>query len=388
MRTSVLVVLGGIPLAAGALGCRAPGTGSVQQVDSAGVEIVLNTGADRELDWSFAERYRLGGADEGPEAFFQVNRWVVGTDKHGMIFVLDLSNIRVEVFDSSGRHVRTLGAKGGGPGEFRYPFMLAVGEEGNVAVMDWGKGALVRFASDGSIVDQVSFSDLGQPAGSFRLRADTAWLLTKNYGEGSATQVLRRLFGTSMTAVLELPFDRGRPVRFDCGIGLTASEPVFARDLVWDLSGPKLAVNTGPAYVIDIYVGDDLVSSVRREGELRPVTRELAVREVGDGMTIRVQGMGDCVVSPDEVVEKRGYTEFVPAIRNLMFAPDGGLWVERYTLRGGAPRTDVFTASGQYVGTLTGRELPLAFLPNGDIIATETDESDVQRLVVYRVRRT
>jgi hypothetical protein len=357
MRTSVLVVLGGIPLAAGALGCRAPGTGSVQQVDSAGVEIVLNTGADRELDWSFAERYRLGGADEGPEAFFQVNRWVVGTDKHGMIFVLDLSNFRVEVFDSSGRHVRTLGAKGGGPGEFRYPFMLAVGEEGNVAVMDWGKGALVRFASDGSIVDQVSFSDLGQPAGSFRLRADTAWLLTKNYGEGSATQVLRRLFGTSMTAVLELPFDRGRPVRFDCGIGLTASEPVFARDLVWDR-------------------------------ELRPVTRELAVREVGDGMTIRVQGMGDCVVSPDEVVEKRGYTEFVPAIRNLMFAPDGGLWVERYTLRGGAPRTDVFTASGQYVGTLTGRELPLAFLPNGDIIATETDESDVQRLVVYRVRRT
>jgi hypothetical protein len=79
----------------------------------------------------------------------------------------------------------------------------------------------------------------------------------------------------------------------------------------------------------------------------------------------------------------------VPWIVRLTPAPTGEVWVSRKEVgsgRGGL--TDVFDATGRYVGTLPStRPFPVLFLGEDRLIAIETDDFDVQRLVAYDVTR-
>jgi hypothetical protein len=127
-------------------------------------------------------------------------------------------------------------------------------------------------------------------------------------------------------------------------------------------------------------------SLIRRDVAPREATLDLARREVGDSMRI-VASTVRCAVGPEDVAASRGFAPLIPAIRTVIVAPDGALWVERMTPRTDPPIVDVFSASGDYRGTLpAGSPVPLAFFPNGDIAAMQKDKEDeVERLVVYRI---
>jgi len=129
-----------------------------QARDSAGVTIAEYAGSDVELSWTLEPLWTLGGTDEGPAAFFRVDRGALSTDSRGRLYVLDQGNREVRVFTSGGAHVRTFGSEGAGPGELRFPFSLAVGPDGSAGVVDLGKGALVRFDSSGAPLSEVSLS--------------------------------------------------------------------------------------------------------------------------------------------------------------------------------------------------------------------------------------
>jgi len=81
----------------------------------------------------------------------------------------------------------------------------------------------------------------------------------------------------------------------------------------------------------------------------------------------------------------RGFAPVVPAVRHVVLAPDGSLWVNRSGPGVEQPLIDLFDPRGNYVGTMPpGTPSPVTFMPNGDIVATRKDkESDVDRLVVY-----
>lgn len=91
-----------------------------------------------------------------------------------------------------------------------------------------------------------------------------------------------------------------------------------------------------------------------------------------------------------EMEGPESFTSVNPAgLDALRFAPDGLLWVVRGHVDGEEPAIDVFDPAGSYVGTLPpGSPVPLLFLPDGRLVAEETDELDVDRLVVYRLDRT
>ena len=138
---------------AGLFGCAGDSDASaVQRTDSAGVEIVLSGSTDRVLEWQFRRLFELGGADDGPESFYRVAPLLVGADSAGNLYVLDSPNARVVVFDAEGRFLRSMGSRGGGPGEFRSPATISVSSDGEVAVFDYAKGDLVRFAADGTVL--------------------------------------------------------------------------------------------------------------------------------------------------------------------------------------------------------------------------------------------
>lgn len=382
---------GKIPACLGCLVACSSGESSVAvtRTDSAGVEIVVSRGPDRALTWTFTPLFRLGGAEEGAESFYRVGRHGVAADTAGRLYILDRQAHRVVVFDSAGRYLRSMGQRGGGPGELDWPFNLSVADDGTVSIYDMGKRAFVRFGWDGSPLEHLRPEI--RYTGPF-LEVTSAGVFFSSDDYDGTTETNRSGISwwrdDTVTTVTSMPRAPAPQVRFPtCGVSFPAPA-VFSPALRWDAAGDGVVANRSAAYAIDVYRGGSQVSSVRRDLPPTPATRELAIAELGEGRQVNF-GRGPCTIPPEEWVTQAGFAETVPAIAEILTAPDGSIWVRR-TAAGDEPQlTDVFSADGAYIGTLPpGSPFPLAFLPGSRLAARETDDLDVQRLVVYAVEAT
>ncbi len=374
-------------------GCADAPTIAVSRSDSAGVTMVTSDGADRLLEWRFDERLRLGGDEDGPASFYSLSRSLVATDAAGRIYVLDGEAHRVVVFDSTGRHLRTMGREGGGPGELEFPSGLAV-NDGVVGVWDYDKSGVVRYAPDGTslptFVSPAFFGGRG-----LELRPTGAVFTTTDLRDAGDMRdvlvVMDTLYDSGdeqwrhLRPVVSLPIpDSPMHIFESCRIGFRLP-PMFFPDVEWAPAGSRLLVSDETDYVVDVYADTARVASYRRALEPRTATRELAEASLGEGMTVSVSGGPPCTIPPGEVVDARGFADRIPFISSLIVDPRGRIWVERVTIGDEPARVDILDADGAYVGTLVDAPIPVAFLPNGDVLAVETDAMDVDRLVVYRV---
>ena len=71
---------------------------------------------DGSQEWKLRLRLEIGSDEEGPTLFFRVSNARLKADS---ILVANSSTGEIRLFDSAGRHVRSFGGLGGGPGEFR-----------------------------------------------------------------------------------------------------------------------------------------------------------------------------------------------------------------------------------------------------------------------------
>lgn len=96
----------------------------------------------------------------------------VAVDGDGRMYVLEMGNTRVQVFDAAGNYVRTLGGPGQGPGELELPVGITIADD-LVIVLDWGNRRLSMWSLDGdhvgdtSIADRLESSIFALTAGSF-----------------------------------------------------------------------------------------------------------------------------------------------------------------------------------------------------------------------------
>lgn len=360
----------------------------VGRTDSAGIAIVLNGAEDRPLSWQIEPVHRIGGSAEGPEGFFELGEWLVDTDPAGRIYVLDAANTRVVVFDSSGTHLRSLGGRGAGPGEMREPMAISVDGEGTVNVADFARETLLRWDAGGRLLPGADSLRL-LPLTSKPFAADArGFLVVVEEAAGAEDSVSWRLVrhgdGPSVPIAVAAR-RRTRPMDIGCAMGLFA--PLFSSDLVWEAKGGRLAIATGGEYEIRLLEAQG-ERRIRRPLPLRAASRELALKEAGRGLvTVGFRTM-KCRLPAELRVDRQGYQAVVPAISDLEIAWDGELWVERTALHGEPRAIDIFDPSGAYVGTLPpASPFPVAFLPDGMIIAIERDAMDVQRLVIYSIVR-
>lgn len=386
------VIQGILVLCAGLLpqGCsRDAAPPEVVGRDSSGVRIVDGPTDDIVLPWSLTEIRRLGGADSGAASFTEASAWTVGTDNSGRIYVLDRIGSQVAVFDSSGNVVRIMGAKGGGPGEFQFPGALIVTPGGEANVFDFGKQALVRFAPDGTVAPQFALQPYGLPSGQLELTGDTLIMVTPSGGGENDRFRVQNLRIVSPRDSLTIARDSvptpGMTV-FSC-VGMNIPPP-FASDLAWGTNGRFVAVTHRVPYVIDIFQGGRLVSSVRRGVPRVTATTEHVGRLYPEGMTVQFGGGGKCTIKAEEIIEKLGAGGDVPFVRALTFGPDGSMWVERYTFPDDVPRLDVFAVDGRYLGTLSGHQLPMGFIGNDVVLFPIEDEATGGKLVgIFRIGR-
>jgi hypothetical protein len=135
-------------------------------------EVRMAEGPSRSGGYSFQSTVAIGGAEADDDAFFyeKFGPISVDADAAGHVYVLDPGNVRIQVFDSSGNLLRSLGAEGEGPGEFQIMARMSVNGSGAVAVSDMGlgrvsildtHGELVRDQVTGGMIDDIVLCDDG-----------------------------------------------------------------------------------------------------------------------------------------------------------------------------------------------------------------------------------
>lgn len=361
-------------------------SGELVRSDSAGVTLVLNGQADRLLDWRFERVLNLGGSDDGPNAFFRVFSTSIGSDSLGNLYVLDAGNHRISVFDRDGRHQRSFGRQGEGPGELGFPTDMAVTPAGEVAVYDFARRALVLFDAGGSYTGtfplpgplqrKVAFLDDGGIVAAVSLPTHTP---------DSTDSSLLALGRDTVEIARVRRLDRHQPQRFSCGP--LALPPAFEPRVVWAAAGDQVVSSDDATHSIRVFDGSRLAAIWRRDLPMIQSTLELAAWEFGRGDSLRVRiASFQCVVPADEAARKLGYAGVAPSVVDLSVAPDGGVWARRRTHVPGEFLTDVFSATGAYVGTLPSESpFPALFRSNDEIVVVETDEFDLPHVVVYRM---
>jgi hypothetical protein len=404
-------------------GCAAdrPGATEVVRADSAGVAIVVNAGPDVALDWRAREVLRIGEAGAGGEGHFRVRHGGVAVDGAGNIFVLDVGDFQLRVYDRDGALLRTHGRQGSGPGELAQPQALFVSAGGEAWIGDDGKRAFVRFGPDGATLDQVPYPPGFRPtAGASAIDERGGVIIGSDECVGGCryaphdplrTRVMHFPGGASgqfgapvELAVIDWAQPEHRPVGAPrCPIKI-ATPPTFHRWPVWRATPDAVLYNGAEEYVVGVAALDGGRLSIRRDLPVVRPTRQATETTMGpvDGGT-----MGpDCSATAAERASQAGWAERLPWVVDVARTPGGEILVRRHapdaegspgmrvsTSDGrslGTPpvRIDAFSGDGTYMGTLPP-DFPFSAVWRApdELVLVERDDLGRLYVVVHHVTR-
>lgn len=356
----------------------------VVRTDSAGVKIISSGARDTVLPWTLEEIDVFRDSLGEPYLFAGLRRQRLLVDRAGRTYVLtrDPSVVR---FGRDGREEMVLGRKGGGPGEFELP--TAIGSQGDtIWVRDPVKGALVRFLPDLTPAPDRRLEGALGDATSFHFRTGGVWVKRRDAVDGS---VRIAVYGdTSGSPPLQEVRVASRPVQFSC-MGQPSATPLFTNELPLDVNRARLLVAGAEAgYVLWLYEGTRAIGSVRRPLAPRAPTVDDVRAMHPDGLRFTLgfaDGTRGCTVPVEELVAKQGLAPTYPFAFDVALHADGEMWVLRTPPEVADARVDVFGPDGLYRGTLRGRGVPLARLPNGELLFVREDSASGGQ-VIARVR--
>ena len=384
---------------------RNPGTwtGTVDSLPAGGV-VIRNPAVgvwDSTGAWRVEEMLRIGRAEgaDGPDLFARIAALTV--DPAGRIYVLESQTQEIRVFDSAGRHVRTFGRKGGGPGEFQDARGLAWDREGNLWVVDQRNNRYTVFDTTGTLRRTMprpgtgvfrnweggfgpdgSFYDVGMVFERVETRADGMM------ASGSREVLFRLDDSAAVRDTFPLPSYEMETFTTEFTRGTTRtrmSVPVpFTGQQLWvfDPRGYVLAGITDRYRLIWLELGGDTARIVERQYDPLPVTAEETEREIE-----RLSGFRGM----EGEIDASRFGRFHWAFRGFHLDARHNLWVrvtlpaDRRAENGSA--FDVFDAEGRYLGLVTSDFVISAPLVIGaERLHTVTyDELDVPYVVVARI---
>jgi DNA-binding beta-propeller fold protein YncE len=80
---------------------------------------------------------------------FRLEGGAIAVGSDGRVYVADTGNFRVQVFSPSGKHLASFGRFGNGPGQFLWPFDIAVDTAGGIWVADDRAATLTKLTPSG-----------------------------------------------------------------------------------------------------------------------------------------------------------------------------------------------------------------------------------------------
>jgi len=299
--------------------------------------------------WTVTEDLRIGSFDDpGAYSFGQII--ALDVDDYGRIWVLESQAAEVRVFDADGRHVRTTGGKGGGPGEFAGPAHLQLGPDGDVWVPDPQNGRINVIDTTGVFVEEHrmaggfffspwpgGFDHEGRYYLPVPMMIDGEFALSTVVFDADMSPVdtLKSLANPDPPERFELvsPDGEGRlvaTVPFSAGLSTTRSP-----------AGTQWGMMTGDYLLFEVDAAGDTLRVIHAEYE--PIRVTEADREVAiEGLSWFTDQGGklDAGLLPD----------MKPAAWNLFVDDAGRIWVSRMTQNPAGQDYDLFDPDGRFLG--------------------------------------
>ncbi len=404
MRASTLLRAAGVLVlpALAACGADTPAV-RAESRDSAGVRIVENAAPS----WKAGEEWRLSakptleiGLANGAAAY-QFGR-VTGAVRlgDGTVVVADALSRQLRFFDRSGRHVKTVGREGGGPGEFKNMNPLtATGD--SLVVGDQSNQRVTVFAPDGSLLRAVPLVVPGmegfiRPMGS--LRDGSVLVVAGTLARGEAADGISR---DSVTIVRLLPGGAPRPLgRFAGDEMFTQGQggAVMMAPRAFGLSAEVVALPDGffygstDSYRIGRYDAEGkLLRLINVQQEPRKVTPEdIARYKEGRRQASAQSGRPPQVRQLlERSLEAMSFPETLPAYNEIRADPEGNLWVSDYRITPDDPgRWTVFDPEGRMLGTVaTPERMRVLDIGRDYVLGAWADDMDVEHVRMFALEK-
>lgn len=271
---------------------------------------------------AFEEELSIGPEDEKGNILLYRPTWYV-VDEEEFIYICDIQDLQIKVFDPEGHLVRTIGQKGSGPGEFQNIGEIALVPEDRLLVLDWEAHRVSLFGTDGTFIKSHKF--LGW---SYDVFVTTDSTYTRD----------ERIFGPERLLFIKACDFSGSEVfsygKFEphhmleingAGMRFSVSRPFDVRSiLAGDHKNKWLYHCLNNQYLIEVYDRDGkLFRKIERPYKLVPVTSEDKMRYL--------DGFSDSSESELALIKKNLEMPDVKTVTDRMVVDDSGnLWVETH----------------------------------------------------------
>ena len=365
-------------------------------IDSAGVRIVESDPSSSDATCTIGEEPSVViGDDETDERQWFSSIPGAGRLSDGSIVAADRSTGEVRIYDETGGHLRSMGGKGEGPGEFDDPFKLWVTAGDTLWVGDAGAPWRYNvFTAEGDYVRQVN------PNPFFLNSSVQGGVLDSGYSVNSKSKsVLSEAFDNPDTLLVQVHDPKGNLV------GTLARMPDRIRGVVKEVPDYWLfplfqsfaRVNAVGSTIALAHGRDTEVRVLDDEFNLRTIIRWFEPDREVTGADVRawredyIEGRNrpaslawsrydDARVSTD-----RPAAELFPAISSVRVGRDGRIWVRQYD----RPREDrgwlSFNAGGEFVCHLAQPPGSVWEFGSDYVLLLAQTELGIQMVRLYRM---
>ena len=310
------------------------------------------------------EELSLGGADaEGDDAFGRIRHFAV--NDAGTIYVLDAQDAHIKVFDSSGKHLRTIGRKGQGPGELESPMTLSLNRSSDELAVHQASRRMSYFKTDGTFSRHLSLKEMWALRGRVDSRGNI--YITEGILDEKDPRYETKMLSpdASVIAVIGKSPAPGADGRFDPFMAVNYSIVDRADRLIYGYPKTYEIQYFGPA-------SPKLLKKIVKEYDPVPVTaEERAQREKG--------------LPPDLKLE---FSKHHSAYYRFFASDTGHLFVQTWEkTKDGKSVHDIFDPEGRFLGRIPLKPSGLEVL-GGKYYALEEDEDGYQTVKRYALTWT
>lgn len=370
---------------------------------------VSEAGGDKVPTWTVEREARIGGVDDERYPWAYVRELAVGPE--GRLYVAPSQIASVWVYEADGRHVRTIGRSGEGPGEFSA--VTDLGFRGDTLwVRDASAGTLSLFELEGRYLGRIHFS-IPNPAGNLilrpgRLLGDGSVFSEPLYrmravadGDLDRVPLLRLTRQGTVTDTLAWKILRRDALRIEfewAGTALTGGHPLPASILyamgpseeALYLADPEPSPGADPFVVMKLGLSGDTLW--RREYEFTPIPLDdgyldSLIEETWERRSSLHEEMTEARYR-EAYLESLDAPPHLPPVTDLEVNTDGAIWLRREERHADTIGWWVLASDGEPLAEL---EIPASIrvlaVDGDEIWGVETDELDVPYLVRLGLRR-
>lgn len=329
--------------------------------DSAGITIVENSRAAvprTAFTLSATPAVQVTGRNDVLEYLFSPNVAAAGRLSDGRIVVGDQWSFNVRVFGADGRHQRTFGSMGSGPGQLAAIRRIFILPADTIAVVD---GRINLFTPDGRFIRVESMGVQGMTP--LARLADGDWISRRGTGKDSV-----RVFRVSRTASGASPSDTGlRLAVYDprdtslhaAGAhvpGVTIAATPFVPSVVIAGLPNGFLLGDGKTFeILEYSANGRLRRIIRRDVDLRVTEVDKARYREGE-LTGK---QGEARVAAELRLSTTVFPKTIPAFQRIVVDPSGRIWAQDQLRANHVPlKWTVFDPNGKMLGVV---EVPVGF---------------------------